>query len=416
MTQTRNHVGFVLKGYPRLSETFIAQEIRALEKRGLKTNIISLRHPTDKDRHPIHAEIEAPVAYLPEYLRDDPARVFSAWRKARRLPGYARAWKIWFRDLIRDTAQNNFRNRVRRFGQSVVLAAELPETITHLHFHFIHTPASVTRYAALMRGLPFTGSAHAKDIYTIPDWEKSEKLTDMQWLTTCTGAGAAVLRDLDNGKNADKIHLDYHGLDLERFPSHERVFATTPDTLKIISVGRAVEKKGYDDLLAALASIPPEIDWHFTHIGGGALKDQLHAQAQTLGLSDKITWLGAQSQARVLEALRDADLFILANKIASDGDRDGLPNVLMEAQSQALPVLATRISATPELIKDEETGLLVPPGDPKTLAAAIIRLAQDPMLRQRLGLAGEKRVRAEFSVGRCIEALAARFGLANARP
>ena len=137
-------VAFVLKGYPRLSETFIAQEIRALEKRGLDIRIISLRHPTDRRIHPVHEEIKASVTYLPEYLYKEPHRVLRGWLSARAKPGYNTAQRIWLRDLIRDATPN----RVRRFGQAVVLARELPPEVRHLHAHFIHTPASVTRQFA----------------------------------------------------------------------------------------------------------------------------------------------------------------------------------------------------------------------------------------------------------------------------
>ena len=155
---------FVLKGYPRLSETFIAQEIRALEQRGLVIRIASLRHPTDRKTHPIAAEIKAAVDYLPEYLYREPLRVWRGWRRARRLPGYRAARTAWLRDLRRDRSPN----RGRRFGQALVLAAELPATVQHLHAHFLHTPASVARYAAMMTGRPWSASAHAKDIRTTP--------------------------------------------------------------------------------------------------------------------------------------------------------------------------------------------------------------------------------------------------------
>ncbi len=141
-------VAFVLKGYPRLSETFIAQEIRSLERRGLDIRLYSMRRPTDAKRHPVHDEIRAPVVYLPEYLYQEPGRVFRSWRTARRLPGYAAARRAWRRDLVRDRTPN----RVRRFGQACVLAAELPAEVRRIHAHFLHTPASVARYAALMRG------------------------------------------------------------------------------------------------------------------------------------------------------------------------------------------------------------------------------------------------------------------------
>ena len=144
-------VAFVLKGYPRLSETFIAQEIAALERRGLDIRIVSLRHPTDRVRHPIHDQIRAPVLYLPEYLKDEPRRVLAGWHRARILPGYRSARRVWLADLSRDPMPN----RVRRWGQALVLAAELPADIFHLHAHFLHTPASVARYAAMLRGLPW---------------------------------------------------------------------------------------------------------------------------------------------------------------------------------------------------------------------------------------------------------------------
>ena len=164
-------VGFVLKGYPRLSETFIAQEILALEQRGLKILIISLRHPTDRTTHPVHRLIRSALLYLPEYLYQEPRRVWRGWLRSRRRSGYRAARGAWLADLRRDPTPN----RIRRFGQSLVLAAELPENVTHLHAHFLHTPASVARYAALITGLSWTVSAHAKDIWTIPVWEKRDK-------------------------------------------------------------------------------------------------------------------------------------------------------------------------------------------------------------------------------------------------
>jgi hypothetical protein len=174
--ETQVPVAFVLKGYPRLSETFIAQEIAALEQRGLDILIVSLRHPTDHKRHALHERIRASVLYLPEYLYQEPIRVLKSWWRVRRLPGYKTARALWWRDLKRDLTPN----RIRRFGQALVLAAELPERIRHLHAHFIHTPGSVTRYAARILGLPWSASAHARDIWITPEWEKREKLADCQ--------------------------------------------------------------------------------------------------------------------------------------------------------------------------------------------------------------------------------------------
>src|ERR1700722_1907019 len=191
-TAPEGRVAFVLKGYPRLSETFIAQEIHALEQRGLDILIVSLRHPTDRDVHPVHREIRAERLYLPEYLYQEPLRVWRGWRRARRLAGYRAARRVWLADLWRDKTPN----RVRRFGQALVLAAEVPPDIGRLHAHFLHTPASVTRYAAMMAGLPWSVSAHAKDIWTSPAWEKREKLASADWAVTCTAAGHTHLAAL----------------------------------------------------------------------------------------------------------------------------------------------------------------------------------------------------------------------------
>lgn len=404
-------LGIVLKGYPRLSETFIAQELLKLQQAGLDLRLISLRRPYDAKRHPIHAEITAPVLYLPEYLREEPRRVAQAWRASRNLAGYGEARRMFFADLARDRTKN----RVRRFGQACVLAAEVADR-DWLYGHFIHTPGSVTRYAATMLGLPYSISAHAKDIWTSPDWELREKLNDARWTVTCTKGGADHLAAL--ASTPDKVRLVYHGLDLERFPSPTHPASTRdgahPQTpVRFLSVGRAVEKKGLDTLLDALALLPDDLHWHWTHIAGGPLLENLRSQAARNGIEDRVTFLGKQAQTRVLAEYRASDLFVLPCRIASDGDRDGLPNVIVEAQSQRLPVVSTPISGIPELIETETNGLLVPPNDPQTLAQALERLARDPSLRKRLGEAGEKRVRRDFDAAREIDTLLDLFGVAG---
>jgi glycosyltransferase involved in cell wall biosynthesis len=410
----RPGVAFVLKGYPRLSETFIAQEILGLEQRGLDILIVSLRQPTDRKVHPITGAIRAGRLYLPEYLYREPMRVWRGWRRARREPGYLPARRTWLRDLWRDPTPN----RVRRFGQALVLAAELPADIGRLHAHFLHTPASVARYAALIRGLPWTISAHAKDIWTTPYSEKREKLGEAEWAVTCTAAGRAHLASL--APRPEHVALCYHGLDLERFtaPPRRRAGSDGSDRdhpVVLLSVGRAVAKKGYDDLLAALALLPAGLAWRLVHIGGGGLAARLRRRADELGLSARIEWRGSWTQPEVLAAYRDADLFVLAAKISADGDRDGLPNVLMEAQSQRLACIATTVCGIPELIEDGVTGVLVPPGDPPVLAQALATLITDPARRAALGAAGDRRVRSRFSLVGGIDLLAQRFGLTAGR-
>ena len=405
MAPNLGRVAFVLKGYPRLSETFIAQEIAALERRGLDILIVSLRHPTDARRHPVHEEIRAALLYLPEYLLLEPLRVIRAWIRQRKNSRYKEVKKLWLRDLVRDPTPN----RMRRFGQALVLAAELPGDVRRLHAHFLHTPASVARYAALLLGMPWTGSAHAKDIWTTPEWEKREKLASCEWLVTCTAANHAHLAAL---APPQRVELVYHGLDFSRFPFVEK--SASGDDGKpvvILSVGRLVEKKGTDVLLEALARLPADLSWRLVHVGGGPLKEKLERRARQLGIAERVQWRGARTQVELLAEYRAADLFALASRVARDGDRDGLPNVLVEAQSQGLACVATNMSGIPELIGDGVTGLLVAPEAPQKLAQALEMLIRDPARRRALGEAGRRRVQEKFAMDGNITRLVRRFGL-----
>lgn len=394
-TPDKGQIAFVLKGYPRLSETFIAQEIHSLLALGLDIAIYSLRHPTDTSRHPIHDEINASVTYLPEYLHHEPLRVFKSLLIVLMRPaGLSAALSIWWKDIKRDRS----RSRLRRLGQGIVLAAELPENTRALHAHFLHTPASVTQYAAHIRGLPWSCSAHAKDIWTSPEWELREKLKDCQWLTTCTAANTDYLSGLSEKNN---VSLNYHGVDLQRFPEAPQKTtrhdgSSAEQTVQLLSVGRAVSKKGYFELMKALAAIPDKLHWQFTHIGGGELLSKLKLQTRELGIEERCQWLGAQPQQCVLEYYAKADLFVLNSKIDDNGDRDGLPNVIVEAQSQALAVLSTNISGIPELIKQGENGILVEQQDTPALSAALTKLISEPELRINLGQDGNRKVRALF--------------------
>ncbi|WP_171131673.1 MULTISPECIES: glycosyltransferase [unclassified Ruegeria] len=407
MTSPSPKLAVLVKGWPRLSETFIAQELVALQEAGHHFDIWSLRHPTDTKRHPLHDRFQGKVHYLPEYLHDEPERLIHARAYARRLPGYARAYDIWRKDLRRDLSHN----RIRRFGQACVLAAELPDDTRALYAHFMHTPSSVARYAAIMRDIPWSFSAHAKDIWTSPDWEKREKLHSITYGATfgatCTAIGAQHLRALAD--DPARIDLIYHGLDLSRFPDAPRkAIRRSTDPFHMLSVGRLVEKKGFDRLLEAFALLPEDLNWRWTHIGGGTLADALQQQADVLGLSERITWKGACDQPEVIADMRQSDLFVLPSRIAADGDRDGLPNVLMEAASQLLPILSTPVSAIPEFIENGTHGMLSE-DQPEALAKAITDLAATPEKTTAMAQAAHDRLLSEFRMGPGIARLSARL-------
>lgn len=408
--EASNHIAFVLKGYPRLSETFISQEIYALEERGIKLSIWSLRHPTDKTRHELHDRISAPVHYLPEYIYQEPGRFLKAlaWSLAQ-----TRFWLllvVWLKDLFRDFTPN----RGRRFGQALVMARELPKTAAHLHAHFLHTPCSVTRYAAILLRKPWSFSAHAKDIWTSPVWEKREKVAEAQWGVTCTQLGAEHLQALCPDGQTDKMRLVYHGLDLSRFPeppqkNDHRDGSNASAPVRLLSVGRAVEKKGYPDLLRALASLPAPLHWELTHVGGGNDLEKLKNQSDDLNLSDKIQWLGAQPHSLVVEKLRDSEIFVLPSRKGADGDMDGLPNVLMEAASQKLASVSTDFSSIPEFLQHQVSGLLVPPQDSDALAAALLETITKPDVRNDFAEAAHTRLNQSFQMHQSIDDLVNKF-------
>lgn len=390
---SRERVCVVVHAWPRLSMTFVAQELVGLEQEGLDLWIATYG-PPDKIRHPIHDQLKAPVHRLPN-RGPGIGRFLRAWQEVRHNPGYAAARKLFWREF----RNGRKRRRWRAFARGVILAAELPRNIRAIYVHFIGSSATVARYASMISGLPLAASAHARDIWTSSESDIRAKLAVMQWCTTCTTIGADHLRKLTN--RPESVHLIHHGLSFDRFPTDppKRSDADGSDPaqpVRLLSVGRAVEKKGFDVLLDALATLPAGLHWRWTQVGDGKIIEQLRRRADELGLSDRIEWLGARDQQAVIELYRTSDLFVLPCREASDGDRDGLPNVLMEAQSQALACLSTNFSEIPELIRDGETGVLVPPVEIAPLATALERLMRAPEERKRLGIAGYERVRSHF--------------------
>ena len=303
--------------------------------------------PSDRPARAIRSTRDPRAGALPAGISASTSRCAScaAWRRPRGCRAIAPRAGLWLADLRRDPTPN----RVRRFGQALVLAAELPSDIGRLHAHFLHTPASVARYAAMMRGLPWSVSAHAKDIWTTPEWEKREKLAAAAWLVTCTRDRPRSSRRAGAAPGASS--LAYHGLDFARFPPPPRAAATrrrqrpgAPGASSCRS-GAPSRKKATtfcSTRWRCCRRIWLAVRPYRRRRAGGAAEARRRAR---LGLAGRIEWRGARAQPDVLAAYREADLFVLAAKIARDGDRDGLPNVLMEAQSQRLACVATAAAA-----------------------------------------------------------------------
>jgi glycosyltransferase involved in cell wall biosynthesis len=396
-------LAIVVKGFPRLSETFIARELEALERRGLMFSLHALRQP-GRDAALVDNRVRAVPHYLPEYLHEAPVHVMKAFAAARGLSGFGSAWRAFRQDLKFEFS----RERVRRFGQACVLATSLSPEVRHIHAHFAHSPTSVARYAALMRGIGFSISAHAKDIWTAPAWDLKCKLGDAAFTAVCNRAGYERLASLGG---AARLHVIHHGLSRDALatvaPGQSRDGSDARDPVRIVCVARAVEKKGLRTLLDALSQLPRELSYHVDHFGGGELSGALREIARALQLQDRVTWHGATPNADVIAALDRSDIFVLPAIVASDGDRDGIPNALLEAQARGLAVLSTRVGGIEEAVSDGKTGRLVEAGDGCALAHALGELIRDPSLRERLGAAALVQARTAYDAEAGYDALAA---------
>lgn len=418
----------ILKGYPRISESFISSEILLLESLGIPVEIYSLKQPRESRVHDHVRSIKAGVTYLPEYVLPNLRSILKSNIALLRNRG-ARYLRCLARALARSLARRKPAT-IRHFLQAghLVHTRLSNPRIRHLHAHFCHTPASVALFASELTGLPFSFTAHAKDIYTSAPDQLARKIERASFVVTCTHYNAEYLSQIasnrqtfppENGSRAEiytgqpatPIHTIYHGINPDFF-----TFAppAPPDSkLRILSVGRLVPKKGYDDLIRALSLLDRDaLDFHLTHIGEGESASEIKRQAEEAGLGPKISFLGTLSHEEVLNHYREAHCFVLACKVAKNGDRDGIPNVIAEAMACGLPVIATRVSAIPELVVDGETGILVPPGDPQALAAALRRAFLDVEGNALRALRARRKVEELFDSRKCVLQLHSLFSRA----
>ncbi|MCG8589136.1 MAG: glycosyltransferase family 4 protein [Proteobacteria bacterium] len=410
---SKGRIGVLLRTYPKLSETFIAQEIELLEQRGFDFAIVAYRDPGEPQIQAVIERIRAPVHYLPRGRGS--ARAY-ARSHARALAGGPLRYALALaRALVRQGVAPG-EAPLRAFLDAGWLVGELGlgrGGLAHLHAHYLQKTARLARAAARWAGVGYTISAHAVDIYTEPPKRVARLVADSRALMTCTGVNAAYLRELA-GPQADRVHLVYHGIDLRRFaPDPAR---GAPERVRFLAVGRLVPKKGYDDLLEALARVRAAgVDAGFEIFGAGPLAGELEEQRTRLGLDAAVTLHGAVTQDQIAQALGRGGIFLCGSVELADGNRDGIPNTVAEAMALGLPVVATRVSAIPELVEDGKSGLLVPQRDPEALAEAMLRLARDPEEARRLGSGARQRVEEIFDADRCIEACA-RLLAAHAPP
>jgi len=414
----RGAIAYVLTAFPRLSETFIASEIHRLEQRGLRLRLFVLKSDDPSEPHPVVGRITARPDYLPpttslsrtpllRWLAGNlPAFLPGLLRTARRRPlGVARAaWAALCQSLrARRPGAWPPKVYVKDFLRASEVADRLHTAgdVRHLHAHFCHGTTTVTWLASMMSGIPFSFTAHARDLYNEslnPAGLLERKLRAARFAVTCTEANRTHLMRIANGV---PVHRVYHGLnaDLAHLLHETRAAAVPADrTVRALGVGRLVPKKGFDVLVDACAVLRRAGLAVDATIAGqeGSHAAEVRRRIAFHGLSDAVHLAGPLAQTALLREYRRATVFCLPCRVAEDGDRDGIPNVLVEAMACGLPVVTTPVSGIPELVADGETGLIVPPDDPEALAAAVMRLHRDPALARRLGRAAEALVRERF--------------------
>ena len=384
ITPRTPRVGYVLKMYPRFSETFIVHEILQQEAAGTHVEIFSLRLPIDGRFHEALARVQAPVTYL---SREHRASLF--WSALR-----AAAVEV-------PTITEHLDELLTAPEDEALAAVELAGAIRrsdleHLHAHFGSIAANVARLAARLTGITWSFTAHAKDIFheeVVPD-ELATKLREAHTTVTVSEFNLRHLQG-EFGEDAERVVRLYNSVDLGAFPFAAK--GETTETARVAAVGRLVEKKGFGDLLTAVAAlVAGGRDVRLDLVGTGPLEDHLRAQVAALGLGEKVVLHGALPQTRVREIVAEADVFAAPCVIGADGNRDGLPTVLLEALALGTPAVSTPVTGIPEIVRHEETGLLVPESDPAALAVAIGRTLDEPEAAAARSRAARALLEADF--------------------
>ncbi len=429
-------VAYVLKGYPRMSELFIASEVYRLEQLGVPLRLYVINPADEAQRHGIVARIKSRPDYLPATtsLTKTPLRRWLAAHLKDFLPalrgvtrrrpvGVARAAVAAFTQAVR--ARRSFRSWPRKvylkeFLQAAAIADRVLRAgdVRHLHAHFCHGATTVTWLASMMTGLPFSFTAHAKDIYCEslnPSGLLRRKMRAARFVVTCTDANREHLLKIEPSA---RVHCVYHGLNAEfaelLCESNDATRPSMPNErmwLRALGVGRLVEKKGFDVMVEACGILRKrEVPFEAVIVGEhGEHEAEIRRRIEALNLGDSVRLAGPMEQSRLFEEYRSAGVFCLPCRVLENGDRDGIPNVLMEAMACGLPVVTTPVSGIPEIIKDGVNGRLVPPDDPAALADALLGLDADPLLAESLSNEARATVRERFDGERFAAELAALF-------
>ena len=379
-------LGYVVKRYPRFSETFIVNEILAHERAGVPVHIFALRRVNETHFQSILSQVRSPVTYISDSVPKVDA-FWSALNNARaELPDlWTEIEKLGHAEALDVHQAVAVALKVRQFG------------ISHLHAHFGTVATTVARLAARFSSLNYTFTAHAKDIFhaEVDRAALRTKFADAASVVTVSEFNVRWIGE--NYGAAVPVRRIYNGLDLHAFP-----YRSPEDRpALVLAVGRLVEKKGFDTLIEACAVLRDSaVPFTCTIIGEGPLREALTKKVEDNGLGGQVALIGNRPQCDVIAALHEAAVFAAPCLLADDGDRDGLPTVLVEAMALGTPCVSTDVTGIPEVVRDGDTGLLVPQRDPIALAGALARLLGDPRLRLQLAGNARNLIKTDFDVDR----------------
>lgn len=395
-------IGYVLKRYPRLSETFILNEIAVMEQLGSKLVLFSLLQPEPPPHHPIVETIKAPLHYLPAAISSK-AEALAKAHVASFLAEPLRYGLALYRALYSSLQSKRPLSVWKQFARAGFVAdACRRQRVTLIHAHFANAPAAVAWFASAMTGIPYSFTTHAKDLYLTPKRVIRRRVHGARFVVSCTRYNVDYLRSFIPACERAKIRLVYHGIDVDRFANDPAVASQPSSHVPVIlSVGRLVPKKGFPDLIAACQFLLQEgLRFRCVIVGEGPLRGAIEAEIIQRGLADVVSLKGAMTHADLIAFYREAAIFALSPCIVANGDRDGIPNVIAEAMAAGVPVVSTAVSGIPELIQNGITGLLVSPESPSELAAALRRLLRNPGDGRRLAHNARERIETQFN---CME-------------
>ena len=407
-SRSDKQIGYLLRSYPRLSQTFILNEILALEKIGVSIQIFALTDPHEKVVQMQVDKVQAPVHYLcediqPRTLRDVLNENIDVAR--RHFKGYVRsllyiaANKRIDQGYTASTRWDCFLQAVHLLYLLVLKEWRTGKKIDHLHAHFAHDPALIAYLVNCMTGISFSFTAHARDLYQVPEKVLTDRIRQASAVITCCRANLEYLNQIAPSQQS-KFSLVYHGVNLKDFqPVSDPSASPVPKYPLILSVGRLVEKKGFQDLLQALLIVkesgePFQCDIY----GDGPLCQPLKDWIEEHGLADEVSLMGDCTQQELISIYQNATLFVLTPVQTEDGDRDGIPNVLLEAMAVGLAVITTAVAGIPELVENNRNGLLYQPHDVEGISSGIIELLRNADKRGQLGAAASKKVTEKFDI------------------